>query len=190
MYKQCRTEQSAARQRELEQGLLRVMLRRHYDEISVSDLCQELNIPRKAFYRYFSGKDGALHALIDHAIMDFDYFSKDEEFSGLQEAWRYMERVFAYWVTNQQLLDALERSGLSGVLIQRAIDYTKEMDSLPAFLFTVDKNLRDYGTMFTVCGLMTMIGQWHHDGFTPGVESMAALAIRLLSEPLFSAKAK
>ena len=128
--------------------------------------------------------------MIDHAIMDFDYFSKDEESNSLQEAQQYMERVFAYWVNNQQLLNALERSGLSGVLIQRSIDYTKEMDSLPAFLFTVDKQLRDYGTMFTVCGLMTMIVQWHHDGYAPGVESMAALAIRLLSEPLFSAKAK
>lgn len=190
MYKQCRTEQSALRQRELEQGLLRLMLRRNYDEISVSDLCQEMGIPRKAFYRYFSGKDGALHALVDHAIMDFDHFSTDYEYADIPEAQLYMEQVFAYWVNNQQLLIALERSNLSGVLIQRAIDYTKEMDSLPVFLSNLDKKLRDYGTMFTVCGLMTMIVQWHHDGFQPGVEHMAALAIRLLSEPLFTASGK
>jgi len=49
MYKQCRTEQSARRQRELEQGLVQVMLKRQYDEISVSDLCAEIDVPRKAF---------------------------------------------------------------------------------------------------------------------------------------------
>ena len=45
MYKQCRTEQSAARQRQLEQGLLQVMLKRQYEEISVSDLCAEIGVP-------------------------------------------------------------------------------------------------------------------------------------------------
>ena len=69
MYKMCKTEQSAARQRELEEGLLNIMLSRHYDEISVSELCDQLNVPRKSFYRYFSGKDGALHALIDHTLL-------------------------------------------------------------------------------------------------------------------------
>ena len=53
MYKLCKTEQSAARQRQLEEGLLTVMLTRRYDEISVSDLCDDLAIPRKSFYRYF-----------------------------------------------------------------------------------------------------------------------------------------
>lgn len=185
MYKQCRTEQSAQRQRQLEQGLLEVMLKKHYEEISVSDLCAEMGIPRKAFYRYFVSKDGALYALIDHALMDFDVVSVAEDVSEIREAQKYMERVFTYWMQCKPLLDALERSGLSGVLIQRAISYSRELDSLPRFLTTVDRQLRDYGTMYAVCGLMTMLVQWHHDGFDPGVEQMAGLVIRLMSEPLF-----
>ena len=72
MYKKCATEASAARQRQLEQGLLAAMSKRRYEEITVSDLCEELGIPRKSFYRYFSGKEGALHALIDHTILEFE----------------------------------------------------------------------------------------------------------------------
>ena len=82
MYKQCRTEQSASRQRHLEQGLLQMMLKRQFEEISVSDLCEEIGVPRKAFYRYFSGKDGALHALIDHTLLEYEGFTasaKDAE---------------------------------------------------------------------------------------------------------------
>ena len=60
MYKICQTEQSTRRQRELEQGLLRLMLHKNYEDISVSDLCDHMQIPRKSFYRYFSSKDGAL----------------------------------------------------------------------------------------------------------------------------------
>ena len=74
MYKLCKTEQSATRQKMLELGLLNCMLTRHYEEISVSDLCTAMDIPRKSFYRYFSGKDGALHALIDHTLMGYEGF--------------------------------------------------------------------------------------------------------------------
>lgn len=185
MYKQCRTEQSALRQRELEQGLLEAMLRQHYDEISVSDLCDQMGIPRKSFYRYFASKDGALYALIDHALMDFDTASIAEDVTEVREAKRYMKRVFSYWMQCKPLLDALERSGMSGVLVQRAISYSMELDSMPHFLTTMDRQLRGYGTMYAVCGLMTMLVQWHHDGFAPEVEQMADLVIRLMSKPLF-----
>ena len=49
MYKLCKTEQSALRQRELEEGLLRAMLREPYESISVSELCDALGVPRKSF---------------------------------------------------------------------------------------------------------------------------------------------
>lgn len=185
MYKQCRTEQSAARQRELEQGLLRLLSRRHYDEISVMDLCQELKIPRKSFYRYFTSKDGALFALIDHALLDYDRHTlwRGEQQKRLPQ--KYMESALSYWVENRELLDALARSGLTGLLVQRAIEYAREMDAMPFFLVSSDRLLRDYATMFTVCGLMSMIIQWHHDGFSRSVEEMAMLAIRLFTGPMF-----
>lgn len=186
MYKQCQTEQSAARQRQLEQGLLQVMQKRHYDEISVSDLCVELGIPRKSFYRYFTSKDGALYALIDHALMDYEVQSTRPEFHDYLTPLQYMAEVFAYWMREKPLLDALAKSSLSGILIQRALEYSKEMDTLPHFMQITDRRLREYGTMFTVCGLMTMIVQWHHDGFSKSVEEMAKLSMELFSKPLFS----
>ena len=76
MYKLCKTEQSAARQRQLEQGLLQVMSTSRYEDINVSGLCQKMGIPRKSFYRYFSSKDGALHALIDHTLMEYGIFDE------------------------------------------------------------------------------------------------------------------
>ena len=72
MYKLCKTEQSAQRQRQLEEGLLAAMKTKRYEEITISDLCEQMDIPRKSFYRYFSSKDGALHALNDHTLLDFE----------------------------------------------------------------------------------------------------------------------
>ena len=45
MYKICQTEQSTHRQRKLEQGLLQLMLHKNYEDISVSDLCEYMNVP-------------------------------------------------------------------------------------------------------------------------------------------------
>lgn len=188
MYKQCQTESSALRQRELEQGLLKVMLKKQYEEITVSDLCEELGIPRKSFYRYFSGKDGALYALIDHALMDYDVYNMHPPRGRRETPMDYMEQVFVYWIQHRQLLDALQKSNLSGILIQRALEYTNEMDTFPRFLQISDRRLREYGTMFMVCGLMTMIVQWHHDRFLKSSEEMAQLAMELLTQPLFSGK--
>ncbi len=185
MYKQCRTEQSSSRQRQLEQGLLQIMLKKHYDEITVTDMCRELGIPRKAFYRYFSDKDGALQSMVDHAIMDFDTYTSVNSIWELQDAQKYMEKILGYWITHKDLLDALTKSNLSGILVQQAIRYTQELDSMPLIMSSVDSRLRNYGTLFIVCGLMSMIIRWHQDGFQPEVEQVAAAALRLLSEPLF-----
>lgn len=188
MYKQCRTEQSAARQRQLEQGLLQVMLKRQYEEISVSDLCAEIGVPRKAFYRYFSGKDGALFSMIDRALMDFEILSTSRELFEPETPRDYMEQVFVYWTEHQELLDALKKSNLSGLLIQRALDFSRNIDTIPRFMLITDRRLREYGTMFMVCGLMTMIVQWHDDGFSKSTSEMAELTMQLLTQPLFSGK--
>ena len=188
MYKQCRTEQSAARQRQLEQGLLQIMLKRQFDEITVSDLCNEIHVPRKAFYRYFSGKDGALFSLIDRALMEFEIHSTSNELFVPENLMDYMEQVFVYWTEHQELLDALKKSNLSGLLIQRALDFSRNIDTLPRFMLITDRRLREYGTMFMVCGLMTMIVQWHDDGFSKSVAEMAELTMQLLTQPLFSGK--
>ena len=188
MYKQCRTEQSAARQRQLEQGLLQIMLKRQYEEISVSDLCVEIGVPRKAFYRYFSGKDGALFSMIDRALMEFEIHSTSREMFEPVTPRDYMEQVFVYWTEHQELLDALKKSNLSGLLIQRALDFSRNIDTIPRFMLITDRRLREYGTMFMVCGLMTMIVQWHDDGFSKSVAEMAELTMQLLTQPLFSGK--
>lgn len=188
MYKRCRTEQSAARQRQLEQGLLQVMLKRQFDEISVSDLCDEIHVPRKAFYRYFSGKEGALYSMIDRALMDFEIHSTGAELYEPETPMGYMEHVFIYWTEHRELLDALKKSNLSGLLIQRALDFSQNLDAIPRFMLIRDRRLREYGTMFMVCGLMTMIVQWHDDGFSKSVAEMAELTMQLLTKPLFSGK--
>ncbi len=185
MYKLCKTEQSATRQRQLELGLMEAMTQQHYDEICVSDLCDQMQIPRKSFYRYFSGKEGALKALIDHTLLQYEGIShmpgENEEYTQTQ-----LEGFFRFWFERKTLLDALSRSGLAGVLVERAIVHTLSDFTIVAhFRYKTEKNVVEQTTMFAVCGLMSMILRWHEEDFVTPIEEMATIAVQIMTRPLY-----
>ena len=188
MYKLCKTEQSAARQRSLELGLLEAMGSRHYEQITVSDLCDGMQVPRKSFYRYFSGKDGALHALIDHTLMEYDRGS-GWLLHGGNSTRKELEGLFQFWKDQKKLLDALRRSNLSGILMERAIGNALDVAGLnrrqeQKALVTQE----EHAAVFVSCGLMSMIVQWHHSGYALSVRQMAAIAAGILTKPLMTEK--
>ncbi len=181
MYKICQTEQSSRRQRELEKGLLQLMLKRRYEDISVSDLCQYLQIPRKSFYRYFSSKDGALFALLDHTMMDFQ-FSDQHGLTG--SAPGELERYFLFWYAHRELLDALQRSGLSGILVERATNFALRERMMPRYMLSWDSSYQGIAMSFSICGLMSMVIQWHQQNYLLSPEEMTKLATDMLTRPL------
>lgn len=185
MYKICQTEQSTRRQRELEQGLLQLMLRKNYEDISVSDLCEHMQIPRKSFYRYFSSKDGALYSLIDHTLADFFQMplpAKKTRGNAVGD----LDLFFTFWYENRVLLDALERSSLSGILVERANAFALQEGHLPKKLKAAPQPLQGIALSFAVCGLLSMTLNWHRQGFPISPDEMTRLAINMLTTPLLN----
>lgn len=185
MYKLCKTEQSSARQRELEQGLLRQMYHRRYEDISISDLCDHLNIPRKTFYRYFSGKDGALFSLLDHTIMEFYETGTIEGLKGSTPLGD-LERFFAFWYEKRTLLDVLYRSSLTGTLVERCTLLARNEQLAPSVTKGWDNLKQDIAISFVVCGLLSMVFRWQQEGFCATAKEMADVATAMLSRPLLT----
>lgn len=183
MYKLCKTEQSAQRQRDLERGLLEMMKHNRFEEISVSDLCDRMKLPRKSFYRYFSSKDGALFALLDHTILEFYETGSIEGLRGGTPTGD-LERFFVFWKKHNDLIDALLRSNLSGMLVERAMNLAKQEQLMPGYVRSWEDTLQDVAMSFTVCGLMSMVIQWHNEGYRIPTERMAQAAVTMLSRPL------
>lgn len=184
MYKLCKTEQSAYRQRQVEQGLLQLMLTRRYEEISVSDLCEHLQIPRKSFYRYFSSKDGALYALLDHTMLEFyeGEYQKHDGISHLGDLGQY----FVFWYDHRKLMDALERSNISGILVERAMTLALKERLMPGYLRSLDPKIQEVAMSFSICGLLSMVIQWHKQGYSVSAEEMTKIATTLLTRPLIN----
>jgi len=183
MYKFCKTEQSVQRQRELEKGLLSMMEHHRFEEISVSDLCDRMNIPRKSFYRYFSSKEGALYALLDHTIMEFYDTGSIEGLRGGTPT-EDLKRLFGFWKSHKNLIDAILRSNLGGMLVERAVNLAKQEELMPGYVKDWEDTLKDVAMSFAVCGLMSMVLQWHNEGYRIPVEKMAQAAVTMLSRPL------
>lgn len=186
MYKLCKTEQSSARQYRLEQGLLEAMCLKQYEEISISDLCDSMGIPRKSFYRYFTGKDGALQALVDHTLMEYAGFEMEYCGGKPRTVLLASESFFQFWMEHRRMLDALCRSNLSGMLVSRIVALALEDDAIPArFLPEESKDMRMQITMFCVYGLMSMVMNWRETGYAQPAAEMARIAVRMISQPLF-----
>lgn len=184
MYKLCKSEQSAARQRQLELGLLELMSQKRYEDITVSELCSFLQVPRKSFYRYFSGKDGALHALIDHTMLDYEGFNAVYTHGERRTPERELQQFFEFWVRHKPLLDALAKSGMSGTLVERAMGYSAATGD-NRFLQDENQFMRQQVMLFCISGLMSMVLTWHHDGYPQSAEQMSLIAARLVTQPLF-----
>ena len=185
MYKLCKSEQSCQRQREVEEILLDLMLIKHYDEITVSEICEMANMPRKSFYRYFSSKDGALYSLIDHTMGDFFQMSLPEKKSR-GHAVGDLDLFFAFWYDNKDFLDALLRSGLSGMLVERVSAFALHEGHLPRKVKDAPQPMQEIALSFTICGLMAMMLNWHRQGFPVSADEMTKMAISMLTTPLLN----
>ena len=186
MYKLCKTEQSAQRQRQLELGLQKAMLTQQYELISVSDLCERLLVPRKSFYRYFSSKEGALFALIDHTLMEFVQMPAGGNKAKNGTAFYDLEQFFSFWKEKQDFLEALQRSRLSGLLVERATSHALNERAMPGFLQNEPEEFQRTAMTFVVCGLISMVLDWHHNSYDHTPAEMAHMAAKLLSMPLIT----
>ena len=184
MYKLCKTEQSAARQRQLEQGLLQAMLTQQYEDISISELCDRLGVPRKSFYRYFSSKDGALYALLDHTMMEF--FEAEGSSSVIVPGTQMgdLDRYFTFWRQHSDLINALHRNGLAGILVDRALKLAQRERLMPGYIQQMPQETQSLALSFAVCGLISMVLQWYAQGFKTSPEEMTRIAVSILTKPL------
>lgn len=176
MYKICHTEESSRRQRELEQGLLDTLGITPYNKITLTDLCRQLQIPRKTFYRYFPSKEDCLLALIDHTLSDCNEIAL-KGWDGSKDLSRDAQlRFFQYWKDRTAFLDAVRDNGLRYLLLERTtviVDRMKENSETNSFA-------RDQVEYFVAQGLMTTVLRWHQHGFPSTPEEMAEVFGQLL----------
>lgn len=177
MYKICHTENSSRRQRELEQGLLKMLHSQPYDKITLTDLCRQLNVPRKSFYRYFPTKEDCLLALVDHTLADCNDIALQGWDGGTTLDEPVQLRFFSYWMEHREFLDMIQENNFQHLLLDRTtaiVDRMKENREADTFA-------REQIEYFIAHGLMTTVLRWHHFNFPSSPEEMAKTLAKLLT---------
>lgn len=184
MYKLCKTERSAARQKMIEATLLSMMKKKRFENITITELCEEADIPRKAFYRYFDSKDAALRGLIEHTLAEFHENKPDAK--SPRSLNRELEQFFIFWYERKDLLRVLEENGLLGMVITASTEFPiGNMVSLQRLLPDEDDRMRVLIFKFAIGGLISIMFDWYKDNFRDPIPDIARRAVRILSKPPF-----
>ena len=177
MYQKCATEQSARNQRALENAFLSLLGKKNFEQITVTQICEEAGISRRIFYHLFGSKQDALYGLIDHRILDIESFRTDISNMAL--------RFFLHWKEQKPLLDAMRAHNLWSILLERMIISILQEDyDVWHWLRVDDPENREDTLVFNISGIMALVFRWHDTGFQKSPEEMVALLAELMQKPL------
>nr|MBQ8245047.1 TetR/AcrR family transcriptional regulator [Oscillospiraceae bacterium] len=176
MYRKCATEISVQHQRQVESALLELMQKLSFEDITVTQLCQAAGISRRIFYHLFNNKTGALHAMIDHLILDSESYGMDIPDPSV--------RFFCYWKEHRDLLDALRNNQMSGLLLERMIACVlNEAYELRYLLKANGWEKEEDVILFYLSGTMGLIFRWYYSGFRESPQEMGELLEKIMTRP-------
>jgi len=157
MYKKCKTEESANRQKQFAECLMQLMEKKNFSDITITELCSRMNAPRNAFYRYFDSLEDVLYSYLDDILMESFLIWEGDD---------YLIHYFDYWRRHKKILELLEKNQLSAHLYARAqlLCYKEENGN--------EFKQQEMKNSFYISGLLTLVTMWNREGMTKSSEEM------------------
>ena len=179
------TPASYRRQRQIEDCLYENLLRNPYQAVTVSDLCRQVGISRKAFYNYFPSKDACFAAIIDRTIRDSVLHLAGLASDGANPLRTYTAYL-EYWKTQKPLLDIIVRNDLTYSFLLQNLRHVTDEDKTVLDLLKTPQVKSDMDILCCcMSAQLTLLLQWYSRGFDTPAEEMARKYLRLLYQPMF-----
>lgn len=183
----CHTEYAIRKKEQIEEGVLKLMEGRQYQDISVTDICQGAGIPRRTFYHYFENKEAVLDSVIETMMRQcflkgvFDFSRGPEHIKN-----NFLE-VFRFWdAENRRKLDALMRSNLDSRLMAWSSKWIQD-EQIGVFLQSeLDPKLARIVLMIGTTDFFALLFHWSRGGYQETPEEMAEYAVWVLPQALYN----
>lgn len=185
MEKKFKTERAVAQQQLICTGLLDLMEKMPYEEISVSSICQHTGIPRRTFYYYFERKEEALNYLIHWLLMESTVESTI--FAGLTSTAlkENLSAFFTFWRdVHSRELHILMRNGLEQKLILQCLQVVSTEKRWAYMLEDYSEEEKDISMMMGISSVMYALFYWCSRDFSQSPEYMAECITRVLTLPI------
>ena len=187
MYKNCKTDISAQRQKHIAQCLLDMIAKESYEDVTITDLCQQAGVPRNTFYRYFANKEAVLRYLLEDSL-------REVLLKVVQTYHTSQEREMIYHIANwlrfykeQERVWALFDDKLHGILIGQVVaHYGSLLDPINKLDF---RNQQTKGIIFYAYGMQGILDVWRHFGYEQSEEEVAVQLYNIVRNPIMDFQA-
>lgn len=161
-------------------ALLALLKQKPYSQITISELCEQANLSRKTFYKYFTGLD----ELIDHVYEGFvlAYQRYPVPANGKSECYNSFLHFFSFWYYFRDWVGVLVKNDLwdEDRLMteqQHSLLAPRDWSGTPAD----GEHNRYLLYAFLGVGCVRMIKNWYQEGFKQTPEELAELVDFALS---------
>lgn len=182
----CHTEYAAQKKMLLENSLLDLLETVRYQDITVKDICQKADIPRRTFYHYFGCKEDVLAAIIEDLIQECFLLGMHDLRLNIDNMRKNFIRIFRFWTgDNRRKLNCLMKTGLESRLMACAIQWVRTEGIYFPQMEELDQKLVEIGLTVGVTDFFTLLFYWSRGGYKETPEQMAEYAIWVLPQVFY-----
>lgn len=167
-------QQSERSKQWIERALLQLMQKKHFHEITITDITAKAGVSRLTFYRHFESKEEVLLRYFDTLFQNYLKDVQNDPPCTLQYA---LTTCFKYWQNHAKESSLLIRDNLAMLLYKpygQYLDRVLENVEIPRFLTDTQKR-------FIVGGLYFTMLHWIESGLKETPEEMTKEILDLIS---------
>lgn len=140
-------------------ALVRLMARKPFAQITVTEICSEACVGRKTFYRNFELREDAIDFLLDHLVEQ--YRSEITELSTAQHLHHHLEFI----ARHAALLILLYQNGFHETVSMKFSAFLP--DTMP--LWSHDSIKQQYRSQYIIAGIEAIVRVWIERGFQESI---------------------
>jgi len=176
MYALNENQQAIESRQQIRDALLTLMRQIPYQEISITQICQQANVVRQTYYRNFEFKGDILAFHLDVLFKQFF----DKYYTGVGMLTQ-LKSFFGFMYQNREFLLLASKNDLFFMINRTITENIAKFVSIHEISNVDDPRAERYVTGFiagTICSLLSL---WAEHGFEESAEWMSGLASRFLS---------
>jgi AcrR family transcriptional regulator len=160
----------------LANGLLDLLIKRSYSDITITELCAHSQIARRTFYRNFNSIDEVLEYYINNLIKDFE---SEMLRHAAKEYGIVITAYFTFWLKQADFLRLLNRNGLSYIIFTQYIKCLINLPFICNYDMTKTFNEQVFNCKFAYSagGLWSLLSYWNERGCVETPEELAHILL-------------
>lgn len=165
MYYRHNNKTAIRSQNMISEALFRLMKKKDFSQISVTELCAEAAVGRKTFYRNFELREDVIDFRLD---LMFEEYRRELKTISPEE---YLYHHFSYIQKNAEDLITLYRNGLISMAITKFSALMSE--TMP--IWSEDPIEQEYRSAYVAAGIEAIQRIWVSRGFAESIEEVVGL---------------